>query len=121
MPAVATGMSCGALRVTAALTATPLIVNRTIYIGSSSGLLDGLDLHGQQVCSTQVGAPFWPPGPPDEQNPLLTTGLGAGDGRLVVPAGGVLAVYGNLNSRDVCACPPPKAAASPRRLTSFFS
>ena len=64
MPAVATGMSCGALRVTAALTATPLIVNRTIYIGSSSGLLDGLDLHGQQVCSTQVGAPFWPPGPP---------------------------------------------------------
>ena len=32
---------------------------------------------------------------PDEQNALLTTGLGAGDGLLVVPAGSILAAYGN--------------------------
>jgi outer membrane protein assembly factor BamB len=74
------------------LTSAPLIVNQTIYIGSSSGVLYGLDLNGQQVWSAQVGAPI---PAPDEQNAVLTTGLGAGDGLLVVPAGSILAAYGN--------------------------
>jgi outer membrane protein assembly factor BamB len=74
------------------LTAAPLVVNQTIYIGSSSGTLYGLNASGQQIWSTQVGAAI---PAPDEQNATLTTGLGAGDGLLVVPAGGVLAAYGN--------------------------
>jgi hypothetical protein len=80
-------------------------------------LLDGLDLHSQQVCSTQDGGPR--PGllAPDEQNPLLTTGLGAGDARLVVPAGGVLAVYGNLNSRVPAAT---RGSGSAEVATNFF-
>jgi outer membrane protein assembly factor BamB len=72
------------------LTSAPLIVNQTIYIGSSSGLLYGLDLQGHQSWSTQVGAAI---PAPDEQNAFLTTGLGAGNGLLAVPAGSILAVY----------------------------
>jgi len=78
------------------LTSAPLVVNHTIYIGSNSGMLYGLNSNGQQVWSTQVGAEI---GAPDEQNTTLTTGLGAGDGLLVVPAGSnprnILAAYGN--------------------------
>jgi outer membrane protein assembly factor BamB len=74
------------------LSSAPLIVNKTIYIGSSSGTLYGLNASGQQVWSTQVGAAI---PAPDEQDATLTTGLGAGDGLLVVPAGSVLAAYGN--------------------------
>ena len=36
----------------------PLVVNQTIYIGSSSGTLYGLNPSGQQIWSTQVGAPI---------------------------------------------------------------
>ncbi len=74
------------------LSSAPLIVNQTIYIGSSSGTLYGLNLNGQQIWSTQLGATV---AGLDEQNAYLTSGLGAGDGLLVVPAGGVLAAYGN--------------------------
>src|ERR1043166_9929502 len=70
------------------LTSAPLIVNQTIYIGSSSGTLYGLNTSGQQIWSTQVGAAI---PAPDEFNAVLTTGLGAGDGLLIVPAGSVLA------------------------------
>ncbi len=74
------------------LSSPPLIVNHTIYIGSYSGTLFGLSTSGQQVWSTQVGAPI----PyPDEWNATLTTGLGAGDRLLIVPAGSILAAYGN--------------------------
>src|SRR5205814_2428618 len=64
------------------LQSAPVIVNQTIYIGSSSGMLFGLNTSGQQTWSTDVGAPI---PAPDEQNPPPTTGLGAGDGLLVVP------------------------------------
>jgi outer membrane protein assembly factor BamB len=74
------------------LSSPPLVVNQTIYIGSYSGTLFALNMSGQQIWSTQVGAPI----PyPDEWNAWLTTGLGAGDGLLVVPAGSILAAYGN--------------------------
>ncbi|MBV9009848.1 MAG: PQQ-binding-like beta-propeller repeat protein [Verrucomicrobia bacterium] len=72
------------------LNSAPLIANGTIYIGSTSGLLYGLDLQGKQIWSTQVGAPI---PAPDEQNATLTTGLGAGDGLLVVPTSSTLNVY----------------------------
>ena len=74
------------------LTSAPLVVNQTIYIGSSSGTLYGLNLNGQQIWSTQVGAAI--PGP-DEQSAALITGLGAGDGLLIVPTASVLVAYGN--------------------------
>jgi len=74
------------------LTSAPVVVNQTIYIGSDSGTLYGLNTSGQQIWSTQVGAAI---PAPDEQNAFLTTGLGAGDGLLIVPAGSVLAAYEN--------------------------
>lgn len=74
------------------LASAPLVVNQTIYIGSYSGMLYGLNANGQQVWSTNVGAPI----PyPDEQNAYLTTGLGAGDRLLVVPTERTLVAYGN--------------------------
>jgi outer membrane protein assembly factor BamB len=74
------------------LSSAPLVVNHTIYVGSSSGTLYGLNSSGHQIWSTNVGAAI--PGP-DEQNATLTTGLGAGDRLLVVPTEHILAAYGN--------------------------
>ena len=74
------------------LTSAPVVVNQTIYIGSSSGTLYGLNTSGQQIWSTQVGAPI---PTPDEFNATLTTGLGAGDGLLIVPTASILVTYGN--------------------------
>jgi outer membrane protein assembly factor BamB len=75
------------------LTSAPLIVNQTIYIGSNSGTLFGVNTRGQQTWTTQVYASI---PAPDEHNAGLTTGLGAGDSLLIVPAGSVLAAYGAL-------------------------
>jgi outer membrane protein assembly factor BamB len=74
------------------LSSAPLVVNHTIYVGSSSGTLYGLNSSGHQIWSTNVGAGI--PGP-DEQNATLTTGLGAGDRLLVVPTASVIVAYGN--------------------------
>jgi outer membrane protein assembly factor BamB len=74
------------------LTSAPVVVNQTIYIGSYSGTLYGLNASGQQIWTTQVGAPI---PAPDEHNAYLTTGLGSGDGLLVVPTESVLVAYGN--------------------------
>jgi outer membrane protein assembly factor BamB len=73
------------------LSSAPVIVNQTIYIGSSSGTLYGLNMNGQQIWSTQVGAPI----PSPNEGGGLTTGLGAGDRLLIVPTEGILAAYGN--------------------------
>src|SRR4029077_11392259 len=62
------------------LSSAHLIVNHTIYIGSSSGILYGLSTSGHQIWSTQVGAPI---PAPDEFNATLLTGLGAGDSLLI--------------------------------------
>ena len=74
------------------LDTAPIAVGSTVYEGSSSGLLYGLNAStGKIVWSTNVGSGI--PGP-DEQNvsqPL--TGLGAGQGLLVVPAGDQLSAY----------------------------
>lgn len=75
------------------LDTAPIVVGATVYVGSSSGMLYGLSSRGKVVWSANVGAAI--PGP-DEQNvsqPL--TGLGAGQGLLVVPAGGHLTAYGS--------------------------
>lgn len=74
------------------LSSAPLIVNKYAYVGSTSGNLYAVNLlNGKQVWSTNVGAAI---PAPDEQNvsqPL--TGLGAGEGLLVVPAGSRLVAY----------------------------
>jgi outer membrane protein assembly factor BamB len=74
------------------LDSAPLIINQTIYIGSSSGLLYALDLNGHQLWSTNIGTSI---PAPDEHNGGLLAGFGAGDGMLVIPAGSVLTVYSN--------------------------
>jgi outer membrane protein assembly factor BamB len=79
------------------LASAPIVVqsgtSTDVFVGSTTGELYALNLlDGSVDWSTNVGSPI--PGP-DEQNvsqPL--TGLGAGQGLLVVPAGNVLAVYG---------------------------
>jgi outer membrane protein assembly factor BamB len=74
------------------LDTAPIAVGGTVYEGSSSGMLYGLNAaSGKVVWSTNVGSGI---PAPDEQNisqPL--TGLGAGQGLLVVPAGDQLAAY----------------------------
>jgi outer membrane protein assembly factor BamB len=57
------------------LTSAPVIVNQTIYIGSDSGTLFGLNTSGQQIWSTQVGAPI---PAPDEQNGYSDSRLRSG-------------------------------------------
>jgi hypothetical protein len=92
------------------LTSAPVIVNQTIYIGSSSGTLFGLSTSGQQIWSTQVGAPI----PfPDEGNAIATTGLGSGDALLIVPTESTLVAYGPCNRR--CA-PIPRPRPTPAPL-----
>jgi outer membrane protein assembly factor BamB len=75
-----------------ALSSAPIIVNGTVYIGSSTGRLFGLDLGtGGLLWQGNAGASILPP---DEQNvaaPL--TGFGAAEDLLVVPAGNLLVAF----------------------------
>lgn len=90
------------------LTSAPVIVNQTIYIGSSSGTLYGLNTSGQQIWSTQVSAPI---PRPNEGGLGPTTGLGSGDGLLIVPTNSVLFTYGPCSGRCV---PAPRPRPTPR-------
>lgn len=72
-----------------ALVSAPIIINDIVVVGSSSGNIYALDANtGVQKWSGSTGFPI---AAPDEYNasPPLT-GLGAGEGYLVVPAGNVL-------------------------------
>ena len=76
------------------LVTAPVVAGSTAFVGSSSGMLYGLDLRrGQVVWSTNVGAGI--PGPDEQNVSQPRTGLGAGQGLLVVPAGNRLAAYGS--------------------------
>ena len=87
---------------------TPLIVNsgsdRFVIVGSWLGRLYALDAaSGREVWSTDVGAPI---SGADEQNasePL--SGLGAGQGLIVVPAGKTLSVYAGDNTPPTLSLP----------------
>ena len=77
------------------LITAPIVITTTfgefVVEGSSSGKLYALDASsGAEVWSTNVGAAI--PGA-DEQNANLLTGLAAGQGLLVVPAGNTLSAY----------------------------
>lgn len=76
-----------------AITTAPIVVNDTVIVGSETGRVYALERStGRLVWSDQTGRAI---PPPDEQNrsaPL--TGMGAGDGLLVVPAqGGRIVAY----------------------------
>ena len=75
-----------------ALQSAPLVVNQTIYIGSRFGMLYGLNASGQLIWSTQVGGSI---PTPEQPTVTLVTGLGAGEGLLIVPTATTLVAYGN--------------------------
>jgi hypothetical protein len=77
------------------LRTAPIVTGSTVFVGGSTGIVYGLDLHtGQLIWSSDVGMYGWI-WPPDEQNVMRPlTGLGAGEGLLVVPAWNRLAVFG---------------------------
>jgi outer membrane protein assembly factor BamB len=78
------------------LDTAPLLVDSLVFEGSSSGEIYAVDAAtGTTVWSANVGASI--PGP-DEQNvssPL--TGLAAGEGTLVIPAGSMLTAYASAS------------------------
>jgi hypothetical protein len=86
------------------LSSAPIVIDQYVYVGSRLGNLYALDaLSGQMVWSTNVGQGILPP---DEQNvsqPL--TGLNAGEGLLVVPAGTQLIAFASA--------PPSTPTATP--------
>ena len=88
----ATDLSTGATLWTFAgdgmLVSAPIVIDNAVVIGSSSGTVYALDAaKGTVLWSGSAGAAI---DGPDEQNATLTSGFGAGEGYLVVPAGNVL-------------------------------
>lgn len=73
------------------LNTAPIVVNNYVFVGSSSGNLYGLDattgnkLWTQSMGAAIPGAPVGPGG--------VSTGLAAGDGLLVVPAGNTITAF----------------------------
>lgn len=74
------------------LTTSPILVNQYVFIGSTSGNLYALDAStGQQLWSTNLGAALPQGARYDTSIPL--SGLSAGDGLLLVPAGNTLTAF----------------------------
>jgi outer membrane protein assembly factor BamB len=70
------------------LISAPLVIDNVVVIGSSSGTVYALNAAtGNVLWSGSAGGAI---DGPDEQNATLTTGFGAGEGYLVVPAGNLL-------------------------------
>ena len=81
------------------LTSAPIIINQTAFVGGSSGALYALDTAtGRQAWSANVGSPILAP---DEHNEVVLTGLGAGEGLLVVPASSKLVAFASTPSADI--------------------
>ena len=79
------------------LVTAPFVDNGFVYEGSSTGALFVYDEHtGQQVFTTNAGAPFLPS---DEGYGVLQ-GIAAGNGRVAVSASNRLVVYGSGNLGD---------------------
>ncbi len=69
----------------------PIVVNGVLYAGTSGGYLYGYSVeNGSQVFSANLGASI---SCPDENNPSSLTGMTAGAGLLLVPAGGRLVAF----------------------------
>src|SRR3954451_4601821 len=97
-----------------ALASAPFVAGGTVYEGSTSGALFALDRgSGALLWSDCLAGPI---APPDEQNvsPPLT-GLAAGNGILVVPAGRFLVAYESRAGAPsyVCSGTGPAPVSSP--------
>jgi outer membrane protein assembly factor BamB len=74
------------------LVTAPIVINQYVMIGSSGGNIYALDAsNGAVAWQKKLGAPL-PSGPTYAQSTPLS-GLAAGDGILVVPAGDTLTAY----------------------------
>ncbi len=74
------------------LVSAPIVVNQTVIVASSSGNVYALDaVSGSQIWTGNAGASIAGPDEWNVSKPL--TGLGAGDGYLIVPAGNVLTAW----------------------------
>jgi len=70
------------------LESAPIVINNYVFVGSFSGNVYALDAAtGAQIWSGNAGAAVLAP---DEQNIGILSGIGAGEGYLVVPAGGTV-------------------------------
>jgi outer membrane protein assembly factor BamB len=79
------------------LRTAPVVAGSTVFVAGQTGIVYALDLHTGELLWSDIVAPedpvmVWPPNEGSLFHPL--TGLGAGDGLLVVPAFDHLAVYG---------------------------
>ncbi len=74
------------------LSSPPIVVNGVVYVGSTGGKLFAVDENsGINLWSGNVGAPVNRPDEFQISNPL--TGLGAGEGLIVVPATNLVVAY----------------------------
>ncbi len=74
-----------------ALVLAPIVIDKTVIVGSSSGNVYALDAStGSQIWSENAGSTITAP---NEQGLSELPGFGAGDGYLVVPAGNVLTAW----------------------------
>jgi len=74
------------------LVTSPILVNQYVFVGSSSGNLYGLDAAtGKQLWMMNVGAAI--PAGAGWGAQIPYSGLAAGDGLLVVPAGSTVTAY----------------------------
>lgn len=74
------------------LSSAPLVINHYVFVGSGSGKLYGLRATtGRVVWHGKLGSPILGPDEWNVSQPL--TGLGAGDGILIVPASSKLVAY----------------------------
>jgi outer membrane protein assembly factor BamB len=75
------------------LVSAPIVLNQYVIVGSTSGLVYALDgSNGKQIWSANAGAPIIEPFM-NEQEIKPLTGLGAGEGCLIVPASNVLTAW----------------------------
>lgn len=70
------------------LVTSRIVVNQAVIVGSSSGQVYALDAAtGEQLWATNTGAAIY------SGNGNVISGLAAGDGLLVVPAGNTLSAF----------------------------
>ncbi len=88
------------------LSTAPIVVNGYVYVGSTAGHLWALDeTTGLPVWDDNVGAPITYPDEHNVSQPL--TGLGAGQGLIVVPASNLLVAYTGASGPTPPAIPAP--------------
>ncbi|HET6260662.1 MAG TPA: PQQ-binding-like beta-propeller repeat protein, partial [Chloroflexia bacterium] len=76
------------------LSSAPIVVNGVAYVGSTGGHIYALDAAtGALTYSATLPAAVLAP---DEHNAWMLTGLGAGSGKLIVPATNWLVGFGNI-------------------------